>query len=266
MARLAGKGGDVYIASLLVEDCEDAWNEQVVGNVTASADTSDYKAGSASAKFVVAAGFATGVIGSETISKDLRLYTSIMAWVKSSVNLSAADYQILLDDNGDCASPTETLDVPALTAATWKYIRVDLVTPANLAALISIGLNQAVDKGAMNFWIDDVRAAVQIAGVKSWSIDQAVEVFDVTGFDSGGVRQYVATVSGWSGSFEGYKDGAPLTIGTQVGLELRESSTATQQFRGSVIITGFKPKTEVAGVVVYDYTFQGLHGLEIATA
>lgn len=139
-----------------IEDCEDAWDEQVVGNVTASLDASDYKVGSGSAKFVVDAAFGTGVIGSEVISEDLTGSTLVKAWVKSSVTLAEGDWQLLLDDTADCASPLETIDVPALVANTWTRVTFTLSTPASLGSLISIGLNQAVDKGAMSFWIDEV--------------------------------------------------------------------------------------------------------------
>ena len=60
MARLSGKAGNIFVANQLVENCEVVWTP--TANVTASADSTDYKIGSYSAKFVVAAGFTTGLI------------------------------------------------------------------------------------------------------------------------------------------------------------------------------------------------------------
>ncbi len=142
----------------VLEDCEDAWNEQVVANVTASADNTVYKYGTYSAKFVVADAFVTGVIGSESMaSTNLTSYTHVIAWVRSSVALNAADYQLLLGEQANCVGPVETLNIPALAANTWTRVILTLANPASDDAIISIGLKQAVDKGAMSFYIDDVR-------------------------------------------------------------------------------------------------------------
>ncbi len=104
-----------------------------------------------------------------------------------------------------------------------------------------------------------------VTGIKSWSLDQVVDTPETTGFDSGGLKVYVPALSGWSGSFEGFKDGAPLTIGAEIALVLKESQTATQKFTGQAIIKGLHPKTPVDGVVSYSYDFQGTGALTIAT-
>ena len=268
MSRISGKAGNVYIASGLIEDAEDAWNEQVIGEVTASADSTsgNYKVGSASAKFVVTATFITGLIGSEVVtSMNLSSYSQLMAWVKSSVALSANDWNIRLDDTALCGTPIVTANIPALLVDTWKLIKItaDL---SGCTAIISVGLGQAVDKGAMSFWIDDLRAAKAIAGIKSWALDFTMDTLDVTGFDSGGHRAFMPVLDQWSGSFEGFKDGAPLTIGTVLSAEFQESATLTQVWRGEIIITGVHPGTAVDGVVTYGYDFTGTDLLEIPTA
>jgi len=268
MARLfGGTSGDVYVASALIEDCEDAWNEQVDGDVTASLDNSDYKVGSGSVKFVCAAGLADGdIIASEVIvSLDISTYSQVMLWVKSSVNIATAgDLQLLLDEHALCASPL-ALDIPILVANTWKLCKI-AATLTDYDATISVGVKlTANDPGAFNLWLDEIRAAKRVAGIKSWTLDQVMDALDTTAFDSGGHRQFIPGLDAWSGSFEGYKDGAPLTIGTVVHLELRESSTATQQFRGSAIITGLHVNTSVDGLVTYGYDFQGTDLLEIAS-
>jgi len=266
MARIVGYGGSVYIGSQLVEDCEDAWNEQAGTGVTATADTTDYKVGGASAKFVLTDAALVAITASEVVSSmDLSTYAELLFWAKCSIGLSAADFQLLIDNHALCVSPENTLDIPALTANIWKFCKV-AGTFTGATAIISVGLKQAVDKGALSIWLDDIRAAKAIAGVKSWKVDYVFEVVETTGFDSGGARAYVPTLKGWSGSFEGYKDGAPLTIGSVVGLELQESSTSTQQYRGSAIITGLHPSVSVDGLAVVSYDFQGTHGLEIPTA
>ena len=269
MGRLAGYGGSVYVGVQTIEDCEDIWNEYVDADVTASLDTTDYKVGSGSAKFVCpAVGLANGdIIASEVVtSMDLTACNAVLFWAKSSVNITTAgDLQLLIDEDVLCASPL-ALNVPVLVANTWKFCKATAdFTGYN--ATISVGLKlTANDPGAFNLWVDHIQAAKAIAGIKSWKLDYTFDVLDVTGFDSGGSRVFVPTLKGWAGSFEGFKDGAPLTIGTVVGLELQESSTATQQYRGSAIITGLHPSTSVDGLAVVSYDFQGTHGLEIPTA
>ena len=206
------------------------------------------------------------ITASEVVgSMDLSAYDELLFWAKCSVNLDAADFQLLLDDTALCVSPIVTSDIPALTADTWKYCKVaaDL---SGCTAIISVGLQQAVDKGALSIWLDDIRAAKAIAGIKSWGLDETVEILESTGFDSGGHKSYTVGERGWSGSFEGYKDGAPIAIGTVVGLELRESSTSTQQWRGSAIITARHISTPTDGLVTYSYDFTGVRELMPATA
>ena len=268
MARLAGYGGAVYVGSQEVESCEDAWNEQAGTGVTATADTTDYKVGSASAKFVLTAGALVEITASEVVSSmDLSSYAELLFWVKCSIGLTAGDFQILLDEHALCASPSETLNIPALTADTWKFCKVAFAgATGDRDAIISVGLKQAVDKGALSIWLDDIRASKTVAGIKSWTMYYVKEIQETTSFADSGHKTFIPTVDAWSGSFEGFKDGAPLTIGSVVGLELRESATATQQWRGSAILTGIHPASSVDGLVVYSYDFQGTHAVELATA
>jgi hypothetical protein len=265
MARVAGYGGAVHVATQVIEDCEDAWNEQAGAGVTASLDTADFKVGSGSAKFVLTADTGVEIVASEVIvSLNIATYTDIYLWVKSSVAMDANDWQLLLDDSASCASPIVTSNLPALSAGTWKFVRLT-PTLTSCTAIISVGLKQAVDKGALSFWIDDIRAGKAIAGIKSWTLDYSTAVYDSSGFDSAGAKVFIPGTTEWSGSFEGFKDGAPLAIGSVVGLELRESSTSTQQWRGSAIITSINPSVAIDGLVTYSYNFQGVHGLEIPT-
>jgi len=102
-----------------------------------------------------------------------------------------------------------------------------------------------------------------VAGMKSWTIDYTNDALDSTDFADVGVKAYIAGLSGWSGSFEGYKDGAPgLTPGTSYILHLRESaSTNTQLYTGTAIITGLHGSASIDGVVTQSYDFQGTGAL-----
>jgi len=146
--------------SQLVEDCEDAWDELVDADVTSTADTSDYKVGAASAKLVVADAVAAGdILATEAItSLDISGYTYIRLWIKSSVATNSGDLQLLLDDTAQCASPLETIDIPALTADTWTQVNLPLANRNNDTAIISVGLKYTVDIGACTIHLDDLQA------------------------------------------------------------------------------------------------------------
>lgn len=112
----------------------------------------------------------------------------------------------------------------------------------------------------------EVKAAASVTGIKQWSLDQHVDALDGTGFDSSGVRAFIPGCSDWKGRFSGPKNGAPLTIGAEIAMELLESQTATQKFTGQGILTDLSVEVSHDGLVMYSYSFQGTGALVIATA
>lgn len=107
-----------------------------------------------------------------------------------------------------------------------------------------------------------VYIAADKAGIKSWTLDYTVDMLETTDFADGAAtnaaKTFLPGLSGWSGSFEGYKDGAPITLGfsaTPVTLKLEEDSTLFWQ--GSAFITGIHANTSVDGIITYAYDFQG---------
>ena len=142
--------------TLTVEDCEDAWTAGT--NVTANLDTTDYMKGAGSAELVVDAAATAGqVLGYEDItSVDLSGYDTAILWVKSTVALSAGDLDFLVDNTSGCASPIESIDIPAISANTWTRVQLTLASPGSLTAVISVGVKMIVDKGAFTLNIDDV--------------------------------------------------------------------------------------------------------------
>ncbi len=110
-------------------------------------------------------------------------------------------------------------------------------------------------------------AAATVNGIKSWTVDYTVDALDTTDFADGATgRTYIAGLSGWSGSFEGFKDGAPTAIGGIIALILSVSATATQDYTGQAILTGSHETISVDGIVGIAYDFQGTSTLTIPTA
>ena len=158
----------------IVEDCEDAWDAQA--NVTATADA-DCKVGTKSAKLAVAdAAGAAVLLATEVVgSMDLTAYKHINLWVKSSVELALGDMQLLLDDTATCASPIKSLDIPALSAATWTLVRFDLGDASGLGAVISVGIKQVVDKGAFDLFVDHVHCPGEMVMRHKFALVKNVE-------------------------------------------------------------------------------------------
>lgn len=148
-----------WVESVQVHRADSAWDAAAApSNVTRSVSTEDYKLGGSN-RFVVAAAFGTGLLSSKTISSlNLSKYTHAEFWIKCSVATAAGDLQLLLDDTALAVSALETLNVPALVANTWTYVRVALANPRLDTAIISVGLNYTVDIGAATVWINDVKA------------------------------------------------------------------------------------------------------------
>ena len=144
----------------ILHRCDAVWDELVDGDVTASLDTDFKKQGSGSLKLVVAAGCAAGDILSTTdiTSTDISGCTEALIWIYSTVALAAGDLQLLLDNTASCASPVESLDIPATTANTWTRHIISLANPQSDSAIISVGLKMVTDKGAFNLWTDDIKA------------------------------------------------------------------------------------------------------------
>jgi len=271
MAHLAGKSGDVYVASQLIEDCEDDWAVTDGATATSAAKDTDAKVGDYSVKIIVPVGSNNGdLLAHEAItSVDLATpaFTHLMYWSQSSVGINTAgDLQLGVSETASMGGTPVYSNIPVLTANTWKYCFTTLTT-TGLDAVISVGAKlTANDPGAFNLYLDDIRAAKLIAGIKSWSLDYTSDALETTDFANAGVKAYIVGGSGWAGSFEGYKEGIPLSIGSIYGVSLAESSTATQMWLGNAIITGVHPSVGADGIVSYSYDYQGTGNLTVASA
>ena len=151
---------DVYYRSKFtakeLHSCNTAFDDSVDSDFTITANTEDYKKGSASNKIVIAAGASAGDTASDTItSVNIEKYDYIEFWIKSTVATSAGNLKIHLVDAGGIE---ESLDVPALTADTWKYCRVALSNPEDNTAITQVRFEYDSDLGACVVYLDDIKA------------------------------------------------------------------------------------------------------------
>ena len=102
-----------------------------------------------------------------------------------------------------------------------------------------------------------------VSGIKSWTLDYVTDTLETTDFADAGVKTYIVGGSGWSGSFEGYKDGAIVVVqGSAVTLKLYESATCYwYSIASGALITGTHESVAQDGVVSVSYDFQGTGAL-----
>jgi hypothetical protein len=132
-----------------VHPCDRTFDETTDSDFTQLVQDEDYKHGSNALSITVAAGASANDLLTDSIdSLDMSGHTHLEFWIKSTVTTTAGQLSILLDDTAACASPLETLAVPALTADTWTYARVALANPESDRAIISIGFRYTSDIGA----------------------------------------------------------------------------------------------------------------------
>jgi len=145
---------------VVVDKCEVAWTAGA--NVTVTADATFEKVGTYCAKLVVASGAAaTAILAYEDIdSIDLTGCDKIEFWMYSSIALTAGQLQIHLSTTAAIASAEETIDIPAMAAATWYKHSLSMEAPHSDSAIISVGIYQVSDVGACTLYVDDINAVL----------------------------------------------------------------------------------------------------------
>ena len=147
------------VSSTRLHACSEEFNETVDSDITVSLDTKQRKQGSQSNKFEIAAGASAGDLATDSItSKDISGYDYIEFWVRSTVATSAGNLKLHIDDSASCASPVESISIPALSADTWTFVRDQIDNPELCSAIISVGLEMDSDLGACTVWLDDISA------------------------------------------------------------------------------------------------------------
>ena len=142
-------GSAVVRGGLEVDNCDTdpvAWVTAQGANITLARNTTSPQDGTAFVRCDILAGAATGLVAYHDItSVNLSAYDSIGFWMRSNTTIASGVLKFLVDDTAACASPLETLTIPALTADTWTWVEIAFATPANLTAVVSIGLQMDTD-------------------------------------------------------------------------------------------------------------------------
>lgn len=178
----------------MIHNCDSTWTQATDSDFTQSAEAEHKWRGSASLQVAVAAGGAAGDFIADATDETLDLsdYTHVEMWVESTTALDAGDYILGLDDGNIAAGggDLENLNVPAVSADTPTYVRMAIDRPDEASAIISVGLEMNVDKGAHTIHVDDIKAVRNDSAVWTsvprhlWRVDK--EARDLV-FYNGGV-------------------------------------------------------------------------------
>ena len=171
-----------------LHQCNAVFDSSVDSNFTASVDSEDYKQGTGSNKFVIAAGASAGDIAGDTFTaKDISKYDYLEFWIKSTVATSAGNLKVHLDESAITTSTIsagtiqESINVPALSADTWTYVRASLSNPESNTAIAAVALEYDSDLGACTVRIDDIKVVQNDSATWTsipnnlWSIDKVAQ-------------------------------------------------------------------------------------------
>ena len=113
-----------------------------------------------------------------------------------------------------------------------------------------------------------VDSPASVTGVRSWSLEYTVDMLETTDFADSGVSSFIPGKTQWSGSFSGFKDGAPqaITTGASITIKLYETQEANEFWTGQAYITAARTNVDNDGLVSYEYDFQGTATLTVAAA
>ncbi len=142
---------------VLVDAAEVVWTSGA--GTTTTLDATIERVGTYCSKNVVVSVGTNTILCYEDISSvDLSDCDKIEFWMYSSIALTAGQLQIKLDDTAAIASALESIDIPAMDAATWYRHSLSLANPQSDTAIISVGFYQVANVDDFTFYHDDIHA------------------------------------------------------------------------------------------------------------
>ena len=102
------------------------------------------------------------------------------------------------------------------------------------------------------------------SNIKSWSLDYTADALETTDFASGGVREYIGGLKGWSGTFETNLDATDVMPKPGTKTRLALTASASRTFTGLAVLTGLGFAVGAADLNSLTVSFQGSSDLTIA--
>ncbi len=146
-----------------LDSCDVAWTANA--NVTQAQESTAglFKEGVAAQKFTIAAAFTTGIAAYKAITSiDLSKQKYVYCWIKSDVQTTLGQLQLVIDDTAACVSPVKAWDIPALSAGVNTLVEIACGDMSGCGAIISVGLKVVTDIGAQVVTLDYVCMTGQV--------------------------------------------------------------------------------------------------------
>lgn len=163
------------------DDCETTWTAPDA-NVTVADETGtgEFKEGSTAQKISPDANFTTGILAyRDQVLGDKASYGVVRLWIKSSIALTVGQVEFVISNDAACATETESIDIPAMSADTWYLWFITIATPSSMSSVDSLGLKATADFGAAVLRIDDIH----FVEVFSSSLEYDADSTDVCSYD-----------------------------------------------------------------------------------
>jgi hypothetical protein len=156
-----------------IADCETAWTASA--NVTATADTAQFKENTKSAKLAIAAGFTTGLIAYfATGTLNLSAYQQVSFWVFNTAALAASTLSLRLCSDAAGVTTVHTIAIPANPANNiWQAVTVDTGSALN-SAIASVALYADLDPGTTTIQLDNIIACKAPSSADSLDLNSLI--------------------------------------------------------------------------------------------
>jgi len=157
-----------------VELCDAAWTPSA--NVTASTNTSNYKTGTCSSSFAVAAAFTSGKIAYKALGSmvDYSVYQQLSFWFLASTVVAANALKLCLcsDTTGDTI--VDEFIIPVTDSTAYKYCFTINKGSALGSSIQSVALYAITDPGTVTILLDNIIACKASSSADALSLTSLI--------------------------------------------------------------------------------------------
>ena len=258
IAFVDGGGGDDTITSVA-----DAFGTFAIGDIiTISGSTSNNISATLTAATVGTITVATGTLTTELAGEEVTIKTKLSGYEKVTGD------DIAFVDGGAGSEDTITSvaeafgcfaigDIITITGSTSNDQTATIV--AVEAGVITVATALLSDEGASATVTIEINLVGQVCGFFNWGADNVCDILETTDYCDAGVRTYIASLKGWTGSAEKHwlTEETLDWIGSHLIIKFYIDVTNTMRYEGWVIVDSHSITSAVDTLVNESINFQG---------
>ena len=257
IAFVDGGGSDDTITSVA-----DAFGAFAIGDViTISGSASNNKVATLTGASVGTLSVATGTLTAEDAGEEVTIETKLIGYEK----VTGEDIAFVDNDGaGDTiTSVAEAFgcfaigDIITITGSASNNITTTIV--AVEAGAITVATSLLSDEGASATVTIEINLVGQVCGFFNWGADNVCDILETTDYCDAGVRTYIASLKGWTGSAEKHwlTEETLDWIGSHLIIKFYIDVTNTMRYEGWVIVDSHSITSAVDTLVNESINFQG---------